>query len=406
MNPPPEGRPTELTALMIAPDRQLAEAFARTLPETRAFQIAADLKAYPSRPALETRLRQIRPEVVLLDLATDFAKAAELIGCVAAFRPAVHVIGLHARNDSEVILRSLRLGASEFLCAPFDVAVQREAVARIRRLRLPEPAASQEVGTIVAFASAKPGSGASTLASQTAFALQAVTGGRILLADLDMMGATVSFYLRLTTEVSWLEALGAGDLSQSRRWGPLVVPTQGLDVLPASSTPDAGAIEPSRLQEFCEAARRAYDWVILDLPAIFHRLSLLAFTSADQPFLVTTPELPSLHLARKAVRLLAHLGLTRERFRMLVNRVDKGEGLRDTDMERILNCPVHACFPNDFISLERTLSLGRPVEAASALGRSVSGFAGRLAAVSPAEKNKIGTLQPAAPELALTQFSH
>ena len=60
----------EITALLIAPNRDLAQQFLATLPQTRAFQILADLKSYPPQQTLEIRARQLKPNVVLLDLAT------------------------------------------------------------------------------------------------------------------------------------------------------------------------------------------------------------------------------------------------------------------------------------------------------------------------------------------------
>ena len=98
-----------------------------------------------------------------------------------------------ASYDSDAILRSLRSGASEFLYAPFDVQTQNDAVARLRRLLQPGPAERSEPGSIVAFSSAKPGSGASTLAAQTAFALRRTTSQRVLLADFDLMGGMIAF---------------------------------------------------------------------------------------------------------------------------------------------------------------------------------------------------------------------
>src|ERR1700676_1628559 len=127
----------QITALLIAPNRELAQEFLATLPQTQAFQILADLKSYPPAQTLEIRARQLKPNIVLLDLASDPAAATELIRFIAALTPPVHVVGLHTDNDSSAILQSLRAGASEFLHAPFDLANQREAIARLRRLFTP-----------------------------------------------------------------------------------------------------------------------------------------------------------------------------------------------------------------------------------------------------------------------------
>jgi len=394
------GHAGELTALLIAPDRALAEALLRSLPEAGVFQILAELRSYPPRQTLEIRLRQFAPEVLLLDVASDFATAAELIRSLSHHRPPVHVVGLHLRNDPDALLGALRAGASEFLYAPFEPAAQREAAARIRRLRQPEAGAAREPGKLLVFASAKPGSGASTLASQVAFALRRLTGRRVLVADLDLLGATISFYLRLAPSAWMREALAEGDRFEPNRWRAMVEHAHGLDVLPAPPAPPSEAVEPGRFHDFCEYARRLYDWVILDLPAIFHRLSLLALSECDRGFLVTTLELPSLHLARKAIRLLGQLGFSRDRFQVLVNRSGKGDAVRIQDLEKVINCPAEADFPNDYFSLERMLTLGQPLDPEGELGRAVEQFAGRLAGVAAGETKRSGLLPNALPALS------
>src|SRR5262249_36881034 len=148
----------EIAALLIAPNRELAQQFLATIPQTRAFQILADLKSYPPEQTLEIRARQLKPQAILLDLASDLNAATELIRYVATLTPAVHVIGLHTENDASALLQSLRAGAIEFLYAPFDLATQREAIARLRRLCVSEAPAETEAGHVIGFASSKPGS--------------------------------------------------------------------------------------------------------------------------------------------------------------------------------------------------------------------------------------------------------
>lgn len=387
----------ELTALLIAPDRELAQQFSKALAETRAFQILADLKSYPSRQILEMRLRQLQPDVVLLDLASDFAAAGELIRLITRAQAHAQVVGLHRRNDSEAILRSLRLGAAEFLCAPFERAIQEQVVARLRRLRPREAAPERELGKVVVFASAKPGSGASTLATQVALALRRLTDKRILLADLDLVGGSLGFYLRVDASGSVLDALEQERGTAATAWHAAVSHAHGLDVLAAPEVPTSDLIEPGRLHDLLERARRLYDWIILDVPAIFHRTSLLALSESDDAFLVATSELPSLHLARKAVNLLTQLGFARERFRVLINRTSRRDGLLSSDMEKIFNAPVHASFPNDGPSLDRVVTMGQPLGGDCELGRALENFARRLSGVPAANQRRNSAVLEALP---------
>jgi len=354
---------------MIAPDRDLARQFEASAAATRGFQTLADLKSYPTEQTLEIRLRQLQPEVVLLDLATDLEQASALVRAVSLRHPGIQVIGLHVRNDSAAIVRSLRQGASEFLYAPFEAHIQQQALARIHRLIDPRVQAPPEAGTVAVFASAKPGSGASTLAAQTAFALRRISSSRVLLADLDPMSGTVTFYLK---------AAGAAT-------GDVVPVRHGIDVFPAGMAP-GDSLDLARLRELLGRARQEYGWILLDLPAIFHRATLLALPEADLAFLVTTAELPSLHLARKAIHLLGQLGCGKDRVRVLVNRAARRSGLAASDVQKILGAAVSHSFPNDYPSLDRALAEGEPLAAGCELGGAIEEFAAGLVEAAAAQR--------------------
>jgi pilus assembly protein CpaE len=325
---------------------------------------------------------------VLLDVASELETACEVIRWVAACGPSTQVIGLHVRNDSDAVLRSLRAGATEFLQPPFDATSQIEAASRLRRLLQPDVVEDIEPGSITAFSSAKPGSGASTIAAQTAFALKRSTNKRVLLADFDVMGGMIGFYLKLNHSKSVLDALQFADQLGDSLWSSLVATSEGVDILPAPETPYAGLVDSSRLHAVLEYARLNYEWIVIDLPVVFQRLSLMAISESDRAFLITTSELPSLHLARKAVNLLNQLGFPKERFQILMNRINKRDEIAVSDIEKLFNCSVHSRFPNDFFSLHRAVTLGQAIDGHSELGKAVEGLAGKLSASGAASGKK------------------
>lgn len=395
------GRETELNAILIAPNRELAEQFLATVPRLHAFQILGDLRSYPTQQTLEIRLRQLQPEVALIDLASDFEQAVQLIRYLSSLKPVVHVVGLHTQNDSEVILRSVRQGACEFLYAPFDPAIQQEAVTRLRKLKQPDANAEPDAGKVTVFSSCKPGSGASTLATQTAFALKRATGRRVLLADFDLTGGSIGFFLKVNQKSSLVDVLNDGQLDVSR-WANHTVSCGGVDILTAPEGPHLEMIDPVRVQEVIQYMRFLYDWIVIDLPSIFQRISLLAVSDADRAFLVSTSELPSLHLTRKAISQLSQLGFSKDRFQVVVNRVSKRDGLAGTDLGKLFDCPVHASFPNDYFSLHRVITLGRPLAADCDLGKAIENLAHRITGAAAADKKKLSGVLNAKPVFSET----
>ncbi len=370
------GRP--LKAVAILPNRTLAQQFLRALLESRAFQLEAEWTAYPTVAKLESQLRQAAPDVLLVDVSADLARATALIEAVANGAAPVPVIALHGSNDAGPLLECLRAGAVEFLYAPFTGELQRQAVARIASLLPGKQPSESRRGRLVMFTSAKPGSGASTLAAHTAFALHEVTGQRILLIDFAVSSGTMRLLFKLPESPSLADALRAVELNSlsatPEAWAPLVQRKGGVDVLPAPDAVSFASPEPSKLRRILESARPVYDWVIVDLPPVFERLSLLMLPEADDGFLVTTPELPSLHLTRKAVSALAQIGLSLKNFRVVVNRAGRADEVTLEAMAKIFKAPVYATFPNDYLSLHKALSAGQPI-GPSSLERALWEFA-------------------------------
>ncbi len=370
-----KSREAALTALLISPDRALAEQFSIAQSETGAFQILADLNSYPAHHALDLRLRQLKPDLILIDVQTDLGAAEDLIRFVSASRQSAQVAGLSASNESATVVRVLRAGASEFLSVPFDPAVQREAVARLRRLRRREPETPTEAGKLIVLTSAKPGSGSSTIATHIAHSIRKSTGKRVLLVDMDLEGGAIAFYLKLPSNCSMLDALEQSDRLDAGIWAALTANSNGVDVLAAPDLPHNEPVDGARLHDVFEFARTIYDWIIVDAPTLFHRTSLLTVAESDQAYVVSTSDLTSLHLSRKAVNQLVQLGLTRDRYQVIINRLSRRDGIAGGDIEKIFNCQVHAYLPNDYFSLHRVISLGQPLASDCDLGKAIARLA-------------------------------
>ena len=230
------------------------------------------------------------------------------------------------------------------------------------------------------------------MATQTAFALQRLTGKRVLLADCDLTGGTIGFYLKLAHTYSLVDALQHVERLDKTLWDSLTVNHGGVDIIPAPAMPYADALDPSRLKALAEQARTVYDWVILDLPTVFSQTSLMAIAECDRAFVISTAELPSLHLTRKAMVLIDQLGFPKDRFNVVVNRVDRHEEMSLADMEKLFGSHVHARLPNDYFALHRVVTLGQPLGNDCDLGKSIETIARNLCTAMGAE-----TTSPSAP---------
>jgi Flp pilus assembly CpaE family ATPase len=121
-----------------------------------------------------------------------------------------------------------------------------------------------------------------------------------------------------------------------------------------------------------------YDFVLVDLPEVVNPATAETVRTARAVYVVTTPELPSLSLARQRFQELTAWGVSDARLFAVLNRWHKHD-LSADDVERILRHPVAATIRNDYRLVQRLISEARSLEIDNDLGAAFLQFACELA---------------------------
>jgi hypothetical protein len=79
--------------------------------------------------------------------------------------------------------------------------------------------------------------------------------------------------------------------------------------------------------------------------------------------------------------MIGQVGFPRERFEVLVNRVDRRDEIGAANLEKLFNCPVQAGLPNDYFSLHRIVTLGQPLGPEGELGKAIERLAAGMCGV-------------------------
>jgi Flp pilus assembly CpaE family ATPase len=202
--------------------------------------------------------------------------------------------------------------------------------------------------------------------------------------------------LKLAPNGSVCDLLDPNSLMSEEAWAQVITGSQGLDVITAPDHPYSEMVGSEAIEGLLAESAARYDWVIVDAPNVFQPVSLIAMAAANSACLVATTDLSSLHLTRRAITLLGQIGLAADRYRIVLNRVNRRESITQQDVERVFKAPVFYSVPNEYFSVHRAISLGQPLAMDSELGRAIAGLASRLAAPAPsattASMSKASTL--------------
>jgi Flp pilus assembly CpaE family ATPase len=121
------------------------------------------------------------------------------------------------------------------------------------------------------------------------------------------------------------------------------------------------------MRNLLDFTRRNYQVICADLSGNLEKYSIELMHESKRIFLVCTPEIPSLHLAREKYQHLQSLGLG-DRVSVLLNRCQKRPVLSPAQIEELLGLQIQMTFPNDYQCVNRALADGRPIDFSSELG--------------------------------------
>ena len=215
--------------------------------------------------------------------------------------------------------------------------------------------------TIVAVFNPKGGVGKTTVATNLASALQLHKGQSVLLIDADTVTGHVTTSLGIdafrTVVDSWRDHAEGGP---SETFTELAsAHPSGMKVVALSSSPlQTDILEPERVGDAITAARRGFDFVVVDLHPSYSQLNQAVFERADRILVPVTPDVPALRAAVQLRDLAVELGI-KDRLALVVNRANSGVSV--ADMEKTVGMPAMALIRSGGLLFVRAANEGRTV---------------------------------------------
>jgi Flp pilus assembly CpaE family ATPase len=232
------------------------------------------------------------------------------------------------------------------------------------------PAGPRTTSKVITIASASGGSGKTFLATNLAWYLATYTDQRVCIIDLDLQFGEVSSSLRLRPRYTISELIHHGG-DHNTDLAPYLeeyteVHDANVRVLAAPRDPvEADAIGPADVARVIDAARRCFDFVIVDTPPALADTVVVAFHRSDELFVMATVDVPSVRNMRVFLGTLDRLQIPKGDIRLLLNKAERN----GVDARQLLSL-----FPQGF---DGTLPYAREVNRSLNMGRAVM-------AVSPA----------------------
>lgn len=317
-----------------------------------------------------TALAAWSPDVVLVDTPESGFDGAALTAELRAAESAgtrTPIIVLSAEGSVEAQIAALRAGADDYMAKPFnrhELQIRlRGHLARFELAPLPTPVEeAAALGHVLAFYSAKGGSGATTVAINTAIALRRLTGGRVCLVDGNFQFGDHRVFLDIGLDSPGIDAIAAESYEPEIILSKLVRHKTGLDLLLAPKTPErADLVEPDGVSVILEQLRSRYDYVLVDVERSLSERTLRILEISNQIFVIMVPDLSCLKNTRLALDVMLNLNYPAARIRLLLNRDGAFSGIGLDGVADVLGRLIDYRILNDYHQALLALNSGVPM---------------------------------------------
>lgn len=370
-----------LRLAIVDPNDGTREALKATLMGLETVWLEAECSRYEF---VRDVLDQTDPDVAFVAMDNDPDKAIALVETLAKHKPGVSVLVASSSTDGNLILRTMRAGAKEFLTHPLRPDDLATAFQRIAQARFGTSGGGGGSCRVIAVTGCTGGVGSTSIAVNLGCELASDPSNSVVVVDLDLPLGDADVYLDTIPEYTLTDVsqnIGRLDFTLLKR--SLTKHASGVYLLPRPvQLEDASLVTTEDLGRVISLLRATFTHLIIDTSKAFNALDMQAMDLADDVLMVTQLDLPCLRNVVRLMMSFEHRGSLREKVKIVVNRVGQGgASISVKKAEGTLGQGIFWQLPNDFRTMIEVRNNGVPLKEQApkaALTQSISQLAREL----------------------------
>ena len=311
------------------------------------------------------------PNIIILDLLLPDLPGFEILTRLRRDTNLNHipVIVITAKNELGEKLKAFEMGADDYLVKPFQ---PEELLARMRILerrgRAMQIVSQMEKGdekltTIVAVHSLRGGVGLTSVAVNLALAFNQLWSKSTLLIDSVLSAGQVAMMLNEKPRITWEDFI---DIETKNIDDDLIRDmaskhSSGLSFIASPRAPIAlDTFSDEFWRNVLERLAKQYEFIVIDTAHDFSDVTIQMLNFANTLLLVLAPEMSSLRAAMSAMEIYDKLGFPREKIKLLLNSNSSITGIRQPQIEKVLEHPIDFVIPYEPDAVIRAVNFGEP----------------------------------------------
>jgi len=331
--------------------------------------------------------KEIKPEVILMDINMPGIDGIEATEQICSFAPQTSIVIISIQGEMEYLRKAMVAGARDYLVKPFtsdqlSQTIRKVAMLNAKRQQAQPKATAAEVkkeSHIRCLYSPAGGAGKSVLAVNLAVLL-AQNKKDVALLDNDLQFGSIAENLNLKPERTWEDLAAIEDIAIEDLSSFLMPHFSGVKVLASPAKPLAEEIVTSELiGQTLDTLQQHFDELIVDLPTALTEKTVEVMERSSEIYVILTPDLASIRKVKSCLEAFQVLDLSSKTI-LLLNRCDQPEALKLSAIEKVLGMAIAYSFPCAEKLLLNSVNRGIPfvlnqgtAEIALALAKMVQG---------------------------------
>ncbi len=325
---------------------------------------------FSDREIMDTVLTA-QPDIVLLDMYLPAADGLKLAAEIAKAAPYMGIILTGPSQSIETLKKVMHAGAGDFLQTPLKAKELIRTITSLNRIKQAQRKyfmdnsliLNHKQPKVISVFSSKGGVGKTVVATNVAVALQELTGGDIMLMDMDLQFGDITDLLNLAPKTSIIDLLEDKDNIEENELGKYLTPHySGIKVLAAPQQPEqADLVDKDDVNKLIMMFMKTFDYIVVDLPPMFNEVVLEMINLSSSILLVTTMEIPTLKNIRGGMEVLQKLGCPREKINLIINRFNEKSIIRKNDVIGFLDIKEIFCVEDNPDLVAASINAGEPL---------------------------------------------
>ncbi len=287
--------------------------------------------------------------IVVLDLGENWREVLVAVSSRSA-RSRAPTILIGPEGNTEMMRLALKTGAKDFHTHPVSPA---DLATTIRQVAAERPDTGDgQLGELCVFMPAKGGAGASAIAASVAHSVRLRTRDtRVMLMDLDLQHGNLPLYFDESSSTKLTQALVTNERIDTTLLDACLIKTEdGIDLLASHSDQVFSAWETPQqtVNNLLNLVCSRYEHVLVDIPRQIDPITFQAIERASRVCIVMQQSLSDLRYTRQIINLLRDQGIANEKLMIIVNRHEKSNVVRTSDITDAFDGLPVMTVPNDY----------------------------------------------------------